>query len=233
MTTLSVSVQRADRPDTWPTPQRWGGVAALAVAATYVAGFAAMAAYLVPAGFVDAVSDPAGSVEFLLSHQAALYCWYLLLYLFGGAALVMVVIGVHDRVVRSEPTLSALATAFGLIWAGLLLASGMVALLSQRAVVELSATERTAAESTWVTAGVLQDALGGGIELVGALWVLMVAAATLRSRMFSRGLAGLGAVIGIAGLATLVPAAAEPAMSVFGLGFIVWFAWAGHDLLRR
>lgn len=231
----ATTAARTDRARslTLPPSQRSGGLASLVIAATYVVGFVAMGAYLIPAGFTDAISDPATSIAFLVEHQASLYLWYLLLYLAGGVALVVLALGIHDRVTRSQPALAKMTTSFGLIWAGHLLASGMVALLGQRAVVELAADDPELAESTWVTLSVVQNALGGGIELVGSIWLLLVSVAALRSRMFSRGLALLGLVIGVAGLVTLVPVAADPAMSVFGLGLIVWFVGTGLSLVRR
>ena len=57
----------------------------------------------------------------------------------------------------------------------------MVALVGQRVAVELAATDHAEAVSTWSAVSVVQDALGGGIEMVGALWVLLVSAAAIRS----------------------------------------------------
>lgn len=233
MTSLTTPAARADLPRTsdWPGMQRWGGRAALLIAITYVVGFLAMGAYLVPAGFTDALSDPAASVDFLLQHQAALYVWYLVLYLLGGAALVVLALAIHHRLARSQPALAAVTTGFGLVWSGHLLASGMVALLGQRAVVELAAGDRERAEGTWLTLTVVQDALGGGIELVGALWLLLVSVAALRARSLGRGAGIFGAVVGSIGLVTVVPVAAEGATSLFGLGMIVWFGLVGRALL--
>ncbi len=86
--------------------------------------------------------------------------------------------------------------------------------------------------STWSAVGVVQDAIDGGIELVGALWVLLVSVAALRSGAFRPGLAVLGVVVGVAGLWTLVPQV-EAAAALFGLGSIAWLVWAGVALLRR
>ena len=115
-----------------------------------------------------------------------------MLYLVAGAALVVLVLGIHDRLEDRTPTLARTTTAFGLIWAGLVLASGMVALVGQRAAVELAATDRAEAVSTWSAVSVVQDALGGGIEIVGALWVLLASIAALRSSALPRGLVVLG-----------------------------------------
>jgi hypothetical protein len=223
----------SDHPPAWPAAQRAGGLAALVAAATYIVGFVAMGAYLAPRGFTTATADPVASLDFLLGNRTAMYVWYLLLYVVGGIALTVLVLGVHDRVVRSRPVLGRVGGALGLLWAGLLLASGLVALVGQRAVVELAGDGSDLALGTWVSVSVVQDALGGGIEVVGAAWVIAVSWAALLPRRLSMGLVVLGLLTGAAGLATLVPAAADAAGSAFGLGFVVWFLWAGVELLRR
>lgn len=231
--TVTTHQSAAAESHAWPAACRWGGLAAWVVAATYVIGFAAMVVHFVPAGFTSADSDPVASLTFLLDHQASLHLWYFLLYLVGGAGLVVLVLGVHDRSTRSQPGLSRISTAFGLIWAGHLLASGLVALVGQRAVARIADDGAEHVEITWVALAVVQDALGGGIELVGAIWLCLVSAMAIRGRVFSRGLAALGVTMGIAGLLTVVPAASDIAATVFGLGLIVWFVQAGLELRRR
>ncbi len=208
-----------------------GGVSSLVEAGTYLVGFGMILAYLAPQGFTDAQGDPAAALSFLLDHQAALYVWYLLIYLVAGSALVVLVLAMYDRVKEQARGLAQTATAFGLIWSGLVLASGMVSLVGQRAVVELAVTDRAVAISTLSAVSAVQDGLGGGIELVGALWVLLLSYSALRSGALGRGLCVLGIVVGVAGLATVVPQAADAA-AVFGLGFIAWYVWAGVTLLR-
>jgi hypothetical protein len=198
---------------------------------TYVVGLGFAVAYLAPAGMSTATDDPAASLAFLLNHQALLYAWYLVLYLVAGAALVILALGIHDRIEEQAPTLARTATAFGLIWAGLLLASGMIALVGQRAAVELAATDRAEAVSLWSAVSVVQDAFGGAVEIVGAVWVLTISIAALRNAALPRGLAVLGMTVGLAGALTLVPQLADAA-AVFGLGFIAWYLWAGLVLLR-
>lgn len=215
-----------------PVPnQRLAGLAALVKAATYVVGFAVMAAYLGPRGFVDAAANPAESLSFLLQNQSSMYVWYLLLYVVGGFALIAVVAGLNERVGAASPLLRW-SSVVGFIWAGLLLASGLIALVGQSAVVALAADDPSLATSTWSSVSIVQDALGGGIEVVGAAWVLAVSAAGLRARTIGRGLGVLGLAIGAAGVATLVPALAEATTALFGIGFIVWFVWIGVVMLR-
>lgn len=218
-----------------PTPSalvRSGGTAALVVAGTYVVGFVAMVAYFVPNGFASPVEDPAGSLGFLRDHQAELAGWYLVLYLLGGAAMALVTLGVGQRLAPA-PALARVTTALGLIWSGMLVASGSVALVAQHAAVELYAQDPDLALNTWVSTGVVQNALGGGIEVAGAFWAAAVGLAALRTRALSAGLGGLAVGLAVVGMATVIPAASEAATSVFGLGLIVWFTWLGLALRRR
>lgn len=229
-TPASATLAAAPRPDGL---QRAGGIAGFVIAATYVVGFGLIGVYLAPRGFLDAQGSPEDSLAFLLDHQVTLYSWYLVLYLVGGIALVSLVLGVHSRLRTSAAGLSQTASVVGHLWAGLLLASGLIALVGQRAVVELAATDSVMAASTWSSVSLIHSALGGGIEIVGAIWVMLVSVAGIRSRVLGYGLGALGIGIGVAGAWTIVPPAADYAAPVFGLGLIVWFAWMGATLLRR
>lgn len=77
----------------------------------------------------------------------------------------------------------------------------------------------------------MRNGLGGGNEIVGGIWVLLVSWAALRGARLPRALNYLGVVIGVAGLVTIVPAL-EAVRAIFGLGLIVWFVWVGVVLLR-
>ena len=214
-----------------PALVRTGGVAAQVVAGTYVIGFLAMAAYFVPRGVIGPVDDPSGSLDFLLDHHAELSGWYLVLYLLGGAAMAVVALGVGERLTPA-PALARVSTALGLIWSGMLVASGSIALVGQKTAVELHAQNPDLALSTWVSTSVVQDALGGGIEVAGALWAAVVGIAALRSRALSAGLGGLALGLATVGMVTVIPVASEVATSIFGLGLILWFTWLGLALRR-
>lgn len=212
---------------------RAAGVAALVKALTYIAGFAVMGAYLAPRGFADAQGDPAASLDLLLAEQGVMYAWYLALYIVGGLALIVLVQGLQATLARVSPVLSQTSGILGQVWAGLLLASGLVALVGQTTVIALAETDRALAVSTWSSVTVIQDALGGGIEIVGAAWILIIGWIGLRSRTFGLSFSLNAVLIGLLGTATLIPATADLAATSFGLTFVVWFVWAAIVLLRR
>jgi hypothetical protein len=120
----------------------------------------------------------------------------------------------------------------GLIWAVVLVASGMIFNAGMTAVVELHATNPAQAIAAWQAIEPVAQGLGGsGGELLGGLWVLLVSVAALRSAGLPKALGWLGAVIGAAGVLSVVPALNDVAYG-FGLLVIVWFAWLGIAMLR-
>lgn len=205
-------------------------MAALLQALTYVVGFAAIATVLDP-GNTEQWSA-LQKLEYTLDRKWMFQLWTLFIYVVFGIALVVLAVALHDRLGVRSPALAQVATAFGLIWAGLVIASGMVASVGLETVDALYAKDSAQAASAWVVIGALQDGLGGGVEIVGGLWVLLISSAALQGRQLPKALNYLGIAIGIAGVLTLVPPLAELG-AVFGLGQIIWFAWLGLLMLRE
>ena len=208
--------------------QKLGGIAALIEAALYVTGFALFLTILDPSGYVGHVQQ----VAFLADNQVASYIANLLIYVVFGVVLVVLVLALHARLKNGSPAVMQTATAFGLIWAGLVIASGMIANIGNSTVVALFSENQDQAVSLWLAIITVQEALGGGNEIVGGLWVLLLSWAALRAGKLPKVLNYLGVLVGLAGILTVVPAF-DVLMDVFGLGQIVWFAWLGIVMLRE
>lgn len=207
--------------------QKLGGVAALINAAAYVVGIGLALTLLAPV--LD--SSPEQYLIFLAENQTLLYLWHFLIYLVAGVFTVPLVLAAHERLQAGSPALTQLATAFGLIWAVTIIGSGMIILNNLNVVADLFIENPTRAATVSTALSAVGSGLGGAIELPGGLWILLVSWAALITRRLPKLLNYLGMVIGVAGIATVVPAFYE-AGTVFGLGFILWFVWAGMILLR-
>jgi hypothetical protein len=207
-----------------------GGISALVAAGTFVFGFVLFATVL--SDYTTGDSDPDRSVTFVVDHQTTLYLWHLVILIVFGVVLVPVVLSIHERLRRDAPELATMATVFGVIWAGLVIAAGMIANIGIGVLDELHSADPGSAGALWSSLDVVQDGLGGGNELVGGLWVALVSAAMLATSAFPKGLARLGIVSGAAGVLTVVPAF-EALGALFGLGLIVWFVWVGISMLRE
>ena len=73
----------------------------------------------------------------------------LLMYVFFGFALIVLSLALYDRLKSGAPAIMQVATAIGIIWAGSLIASGMVANAGLATVVALYAKDPTQAALTW------------------------------------------------------------------------------------
>ncbi len=209
---------------------RPGGYAALLQACCYVFGFVLLVTVMNP-------GDTAGwtsvqKLEFVLQREALFQLWNLVIYVVFGAALVVLTTVLHRALEQTGSLWMPTATPFGFIWAGLVVASGMIASVGLSEVSSLYASDPREAARLWSTLSVVQRGLGGGVEFVGGVWVLLVSVASLRARrLFSKALNGIGIIVGLAGIATVVPPWSGLG-AVFGLAQIVWFIGVGVVLLR-
>jgi len=225
--------ERDERNEPMNSLQRSGGVAALIAAATYVVGMVLLFSVLAPSGYGMDDADPAQIVGFLAANQVLMYSWNLIIYVVNAICLVVLSLALFERLRDGAPGLAQVATAFGLIWATLVLGSGMIANINLGETVALFPINPEQAAEHWKILDTVEEGLGGGNEIVGSLWVVLLSWAALRSAIGPRVLNFLGLVIGVAGLATIVPVLSDTGAAIFGLGFIVWFIWIGIVLLGR
>ena len=209
--------------------QKTGGVAALIGAATVVVGIGMFATLLSDYAIGDL--KPGESVAFLADHEASIYVWNLITLIVFSIVLVPLAFALYERMKAGSPAMAQTATGFGLIWAGLLIAAGMILNIGFGTVVDLFGTNPAQAESLWVAIDSVANGLSGGMEIAGPIWVLLVSLAAMRTEALPKALNYLGVVMAVAGLATVVPGLEDVGI-VFGLGLIVWLGWVGAIMLR-
>ncbi|MEO0494448.1 MAG: DUF4386 family protein [Actinomycetota bacterium] len=209
---------------------RAGAIGALIAAATFLFGIALFVTSL--SDYTATDTTPEESVDFLIGHQGTLYVWYLVIFVIFGAAIIPLARSLHRRLVDVSPQLADIGAVFALIWAGLMFATGMISNIGIAAVADLDEADPDAAEQLWSAVDAVTDGLGGGNELVGGVWILLVSIAAWGTGRLPTGLNVLGLVSAVAALVTLVPGLSDVGM-IFGLGSIAWFAWTGIVLLRR
>ncbi len=209
--------------------KKMGGISALIMAAAYVVGIVLNFTLLDSSGIVD----PIKKVAFLIDNQGITYVWILFIYVIFGISLVVLALALYERLKSGSPAMAQTATAFGLIWAGLVIASGLVYNIGLGKVVEIYGNDPAQAASFWMVIVAVHSGIGCAIEVPGGLWSLLISWAALRAGVFPRALNYLGLVIGVAGILTVVPALLDAAVAVFALSQIVWFVWLGIILLRN
>lgn len=208
--------------------QKMGGVTALIHSAAYVVGIGLYLTILTP--ILDA--DPDQYLALLADYQSLMYVWILIAYWVAGFCLVVVSLAFYDRLKAGLPALVQTATVLGLIWAGLIIASGNLMLHDFGEVANLYGKDPTQAETVWVALMTVENGIVSGNELIGGLWVLLLSWAALQTGKLNKALNYVGVVIGVAGIVSIVPVLTEVAVTIFGLSLIVWFAWVGIVMLR-
>jgi hypothetical protein len=208
--------------------QRMGGIAGIIAALTFLFGFA-----LFVTTFEPLMTDELSTIEtvgFLRDNQTMFYIWNLVIYVMFGVVHAVLTLALAERLKPVAPGLAQITMALGLIWSGLVIASGMVANVGAAAVIDLYATDPTQAGTVWAAIDSVGKGMGGGNEIVGGLWVLLVSLAGLRG-VLPKALNYAGMLVGVAGIVTLVPPLADVG-AIFGLGIIAWYIWAGVVFVR-
>lgn len=210
------------------TLQKLGGLAALYMAAAHLIGIVIFLVILDYPG----ITDPAQRVALNVDRQTIIFSTNLLMYVIFGFALIVLSLALYDRMKSDAPALMQVATAIGMIWAGSLIASGMVANAGLATVVGLYARDPVQAAATWQGIEAVANGLGNGNgEILGGPLTLLVSLAALRANRLPGGLSILGLLVGAVGILSVFPGLTD-LTGVFGLSQIVWFVWLGILLLR-
>jgi hypothetical protein len=211
------------------TLQKSGGFAALYMAISHLIG---IIIFIVVLDYMN-ITDPTQKLAMNIEKQTVIFSTNLLMYVFFGFALIVLSLALYDRMKSGALVLMQVATVIGIIWAGSLIASGMVANAGLATVVPLYSTDPTQAALIWQGIESVANGLGNANgEILGGLWVLLVSLAALRTGGLPKGLNILGLLVGVMGIITIIPAL-NGLVAVFGLDQIVWFVWLGIVLLRN
>lgn len=211
------------------TLQKFGGFASLYMAVAHLIG---IVIFLIVLDYLS-ITDPAQKVALNVDKQMVIFSTNLLMYVFFGFFLVVLSLALHDRLKSGAPAIIQVATAISLIWAGSLIASGMIANAGLASVVAIYDKDPAQAALLWQGIEAVTNGLGNANgEVLGGLWVLLVSLAALRAGELSKSLNIIGLVVGAVGIVSLIPGLTDSLIGIFGLGQIIWFVWLGILLLR-
>lgn len=207
---------------------RLGALAFFLMPVCYLGMFIIFGALLaIPQG-----ADINEKIGYLVAEQGLIQIAYLLGYLIFGVLLLVSVQAIHNRFLGVSRHLLNSASLFGFIWVVLMMCAGMIALVGMNTMIILYSKEPQAAAILFYSYTMVVNALGGGIELVGGMWVLLLSIVGLRSHIFPKLLCLVGFLVGVFGVLTVFPSLPF-IKEVFGLTQIVWFIWVGTVLCRH
>lgn len=207
--------------------QRNGGIAAIGMALCYMLLFVIFGALL----SLPDNTDMLVKLQAIQEQKLLLSISYVVGYLLFGSFLLVTVQAVHNRMQQNQSSLLNTASLFGFIWVVLMMCSGMTALVGMEMTNGFITEKPEIAVSLFFTSNMMLQALGGGIELVGGLWVLILSAVALRDNHFSKALNLLGLIVGSLGVLTIFQSIPY-LKDLFGLIQIVWFIWLAISLMK-
>jgi hypothetical protein len=210
------------------TLRRCGGFAAIGMALCYLA-----VAFI----FFGVLSQPEQAsplqkIQYTEQHYFLISLGYAIGYLVFGFLLAVMVVAIAQQLPQPHSALLQIASLFGKVWVVLMMASGMIALIGLERAIRLVNTDPQLAVTLFHIQGLMTTALGGGIELVGGLWILLFSLAGLRQASNNVKLHWLGVLTGSFAVLTVfhtLPYLKE----AFGLSQLVWQLWFGMLLLRQ
>jgi hypothetical protein len=216
-----------ERQETSSTRQAWGSGAAFYLATAYVAGIV----YFLVGVDYPSIVDPLDKIALFTGHLRGLQIAYLAIYVGFGFVLMTLAWALHGRLHAAAPATMRVATSVAIVWAGLLVAGGMVTNVGMETVVALHASDPAQAATAWLAIETVATGLtGGNGEVIGGMWTLLVSVAAWRGRSLPVPLIVVGMVAGVAGVVSGLPGLTV-LVAAFGLTQLLWFVGLGLVLL--
>ncbi len=206
---------------------RSGGLAGIVAGLTFLFGMVFYLILLRQVQFGNLSADITSQLNFLQEHSSFLYTWYFVIYLVFGFALLIMQFGLSALLPGTALSRTASLVAF--LWAGFVIAAGLVATVGHDMVITLADAHPELAPQAFVSLHLVIDGLGGGNELVGGVWLILVFCASRERQSLPEAIRWGALLVGLAGAATALPPLAGLG-AVFGLGGILWFVATGMHL---
>ncbi|MTI22254.1 DUF4386 family protein [Fulvivirga sp. RKSG066] len=214
-----------------------GGLSAIAEAITYILGFILFFGVLDTSGITSAQER----LQFFINNRDIYILGYFIIGIAFSFILIILVQSIDQYFKSHAPYLMKFVSGVGYTWSVLVMASSLIFISSLEILETYFLEDPSQALIIHRTTNVIVDALGGGIEIVGAIWVLTISFVGLTVRKFSAWLHYLGILVGLAGTLTLLSSLSyfsqstffQSTQAIFGLGQIVWFVWLGISFLTR
>ncbi len=209
--------------------QKIGGVSALYGA---IAFLMAIIFFLLIIDY-PSLTEQTDKIEMIIDKKLMFTFMYLISYVVFGFSLVVLSLAVRERLLKTNSKFVNISTIYGIIWATLLIGSGMVFITGIKVTVDMYTVNQV--EATTIFTAIETVSLGLGFaygEIMGGLWILTISIIALNGKAFQKGLNYLGIVIGGIGILSIIPALNEIG-GLFGVLLIVWFVWIGILLLKQ
>lgn len=204
-----------------------GSYLSFGLALCYVIGFVCLFLFFGP--LVEGQLSKDERFVFFLNNKLSLQFWYLIIYVLFGILLIQLISILKTHIKRN--ILNEFGSIVGFIWAAFVIASGFIFTVGVEKVSQLEIDNETT-YAIFTTVQIIQDALGGGLELLGGIWVFCIGFMGFSSNIFHKYFNLFSLLLGAVGILTVFPFFYSLG-GVFGMLQIGWFIWLGVLLWRN
>ncbi|MCL2067680.1 MAG: hypothetical protein FWG99_09485 [Treponema sp.] len=176
--------------------------------------------------------DPSQKLIVLINNQALAYFTNLILYIFFGFFLIILILSLYNRFKNKSPIIMQIFAVIGIIWAGLLISSGLVANAGINPTAELFQKDPEQAQFFWLQIETVANGLSCVTgEILGGLMTILLSIAGICGHFLRKSLNYYGVLVGGVGIITIIPVLHNLG-GVFGITQLIWFIWLGVLLLK-
>jgi len=154
-----------------------GAISALLMAFIYLLGFAMYMSVLDPGRTLT----PDESIKFLNENRLIVMPTMFVLYVLAGINLIILVQSLAAEVKKRAPWQSQTALIIGSIWCAMLIVAGFVYLTGMQAVFSHNTENAEQASTLWLMVKTVFESLGGGNELIGGVWTVLISCLLLKA----------------------------------------------------
>ena len=208
--------------------QKVGGFSAFYMGVSYIVG---IIIFLVVLDY-PSIESSEDKMIFIKDNHSMMFLTNLLLFVYFGIFLCIFTLALYERLKIDDPLTIQLATLLGIIWAIVLIASGVISNACMEPAIDLYKTDPNQATLFWLKIETISGALGGSNgEFLGGLFTIFVSLSVYKGARLPKGLSYFGFFIGTVGLISTIPGL-EDLGGVFGITQIIWFFWFGKIMFN-
>lgn len=209
--------------------QQIGGLSAFYLAVSYVVG---IGIFIFALDYLNIV-EASQKMDVLIQNQSLVIITNLMMYVGFGFCLLVLNLCLYERLKERTPILAQIATITGIIWAGALILSGMVANAGIAPAVALFHENPVQGTIYWSGIESVANGLGGADgEFLGGLMTLFFGIAGLKGATLPKVLNYYGMFVGAIGIVSTVPGLKD-LVSLFGMSQLIWFIGLGVVMLTK